>query len=67
MAAHGFITQLPSAIMAQMAPQLRSVNTQNTAVLQGEANASQSPAVSRDQTATFNLPRVSYDQMGINE
>ena len=40
----GFITQLSSAIMAQMAPQLRSVNTHNTAVLQGQADGSQSPA-----------------------
>ena len=47
-----FITQLSSAIMAQMAPQLRSVSTQNTAVVQGQADASQSPGVSQDQMGT---------------
>ena len=65
----GFITQLSSAIMAQMAPQLRSVNTHNTAVLQGQADGSQSPGVSQDQTGTqtFTLPGVSYEQTGPNE
>ena len=65
----GFITQLSLAIMAQMAPQLRSVNTHNTAVLQGQADGSQSPGVSQDQTGTqtFTLPGVSYDQTGPNE
>ena len=65
----GFITQLSLAIMAQMAPQLRSVNTHNTAVLQGQADASQSPGVSQDQTGTqtFTLPGVSYEQTGPHE
>ena len=65
----GFITQLSSAIMAQMAPQLRSVNTQNIAVLQGQADGSHSPEVSQDhtRTQTFTLPGVSYEQTGPNE
>ena len=65
----GFITQLSSAIMAQMAPQLRSVNTQNIAVLQRQADGSHSPKVSQDHTGTqtFTLPGVSYEQTGPNE
>ena len=63
----GFIIQLSSAITAQMAPHLSSVNTQNTAVLQGQADTRQSPGVSQDQTGTqtITLPGVSYDQTAV--
>ena len=58
----GFITQLSAAIMAQIALQLMSVNTQDTAALQGQADARQSPGVSHDQrgscTAFVNLANM---------
>ena len=65
----GFITQLSAAIMAQIAPQLMSVNTQDTAALQGQADARQSPGVSQDQsgTQTLTMPGVSFDETGPNE